>query len=52
MAKKLCSWKPRRLKKHRDEYVELVAGATHLCTTCGRVANRKGVLCRPRPFPG
>lgn len=50
MGKQLCSWKPKRIRKRQDELVELIADPTHFCAKCGRAANRKRVLCKPKPL--
>jgi hypothetical protein len=36
------------LKKHPDEYQELVSDATYICLKCGRVAKDKSSLCKPK----
>jgi hypothetical protein len=46
MAKTLCEMK-KTLKADFDTYRTYVAGATHLCTRCGRAANSAKLLCRP-----
>ena len=36
------------LKKHEEEYEQHIVGATYWCTKCGRAANSKSVLCKPK----
>jgi len=35
------------LKKHFEEYQELVRDARFVCRKCGRVAHREKNLCKP-----
>lgn len=35
------------LRKHWDEYVELVKKPRYICARCGRAAHRKSHLCKP-----
>ena len=47
MAKKtLCKIK-KLLKQDLDTYVEHVKKPKFVCKSCGRVANKKGLLCSP-----
>ncbi|MCA9217815.1 MAG: hypothetical protein KDB27_32320 [Planctomycetales bacterium] len=48
--KKLCDLK-KWLKRDVDSYLELVADPTHLCISCGRVANCKRRLCDAKRLP-
>lgn len=50
MGKKLCSWKPKHIKKDGDELAAVIVNATHLCAKCARSANRKSALCKPKPL--
>jgi len=45
---KLCKLvKNDALKKHPEEYQELVSDAAYVCLKCGRAAKDKASLCRP-----
>ncbi|MEM7453870.1 MAG: hypothetical protein AAF456_05885 [Planctomycetota bacterium] len=46
MAKTLCKIK-KLLKKDLNKYVKHVQAPEFVCEKCGRVANRKGLLCAP-----
>ncbi len=46
MSKSLCDLK-KSLKGDLRTYVSLIRSPTHVCQKCGRVANRKKLLCRP-----
>ena len=46
MTKTLCEMK-KLLKADFTEYKQYVAGASQICTTCGRAANEKKLLCKP-----
>jgi hypothetical protein len=46
MSKSLCELK-KALKTDTKSYVLLVNQPTHVCTKCGRAANRKKLLCSP-----
>jgi len=35
-------------KESPDKYAALVCRPTHLCKKCGRVANRKKLVCQPK----
>ena len=47
MAKSLCKLK-KSCKKEFGSYVALVNKPRHVCTKCGRAANKKKYLCKPR----
>lgn len=51
MSKQLCAWKPKRIKKRQDELIEIVRNPTYFCGKCGRAANHKRALCKPKPLP-
>lgn len=47
MSKKtLCKIK-KLLRKDLDEFVKHVRDPKFVCKSCGRVANQKGLLCKP-----
>ena len=46
MAKTLCKIK-KLMKQDLDTYVEHVKKPKFVCKSCGRVANKKGLLCSP-----
>ncbi|MEE2826581.1 MAG: hypothetical protein VYE64_08135 [Planctomycetota bacterium] len=47
MSKKLCDLKKLR-KESPKKYAQLVSRPSHLCKKCGRVANRKKLVCQPK----
>ena len=47
MAKSLCKMK-KSLRVDLTEYMLCVNNPTHVCTKCGRVANKKKQLCSPK----
>ncbi len=47
MTKELCKIKKSLLTKDLRAYMRLVDQPTHVCEKCGRVANKKKLLCRP-----
>jgi hypothetical protein len=51
MAKTLCEWSKSDLEKSAAKLASLVVGARYFCRKCARVANREGVLCKPRELP-
>ncbi len=46
MAKSLCELK-KSIRGDLAAYARLVVDHTHVCRRCGRVANRKKLLCKP-----
>ena len=46
MAKTLCKIK-KLLKDDPATYIEHVRKPKYVCRSCGRVANQKGLLCKP-----
>jgi hypothetical protein len=46
MNKKLCKLK-KLLGKDLKKYVKHVKEPRFVCGTCGRVANKKGLICNP-----
>lgn len=51
MAKTLCDWSKRDLRKHADELLALVDKPNFFCRKCARVANTPKVLCKPCRLP-
>lgn len=47
MAKNLCKWGKKAIKKKFDEYTEIVRDPRFVCMKCGRVASKKKWLCKP-----
>lgn len=47
-VKRMCKWDKTRIEKSFEEFCEMVRVPTHACTKCGRVANRKKSLCKPK----
>ena len=46
MTKTLCELK-KLVKSDLKRYAALVNQPTHVCTSCGRAANHKKLLCKP-----
>lgn len=46
MARTLCELK-KLLKADFKTYKKFVCDPTHVCTKCGRTANRKKLVCKP-----
>jgi len=46
MAKTLCKIK-KLLKDDPAQYIQHVRKPKFVCKSCGRVANQKGLLCKP-----
>jgi len=46
MAKTLCKIK-KLLKEDPSSYVGFVQKPKFVCRSCGRVANQKGLVCKP-----
>jgi hypothetical protein len=51
MAKTLCDWSKRDIRKHADKLLELVDPPRFFCRRCARVANIAKVLCKPSRLP-
>ncbi len=47
MPKKLCDLK-KLLKTDYDAFLQFIQDPTHVCKSCGRVANEKRRLCKPQ----
>ena len=50
-SKSLCDWSKSELKDNARQLAKLVCDASHYCTKCGRVANDRQVLCKPKKLP-
>ena len=48
MPKELCKLKKSLMKDDLDAYCKLVDKPTVVCEKCGRVANKKKFVCKPR----
>ena len=46
-TEEICKWKREDYTKRLDELRQLVADPQYVCTKCGRVANKKKLLCKP-----
>lgn len=44
----LCHWTKSQLEKHFVLLTKIVAMPTYACTKCGRAANAKKWLCKPK----
>ena len=51
MAKTLCDWSKRDIRKHTDDLLALVSSPRFFCRRCARVANTPKVLCKPGKLP-
>ena len=47
MGKELCKIQEELIRKDINAYAELVNDPKHVCKKCGRVANKKKLLCKP-----
>ena len=47
MPKELCKIKSSFRSKNMASYIKMVDSPTHVCKKCGRVANKKNLLCKP-----
>lgn len=48
MAKTLCDWTTKDIKKHFDELCEIVAKPRYTCRKCARCAECSRFLCEPK----
>jgi len=48
--KHLCEWKKDSIAEVLDTYRKLVKKPKYVCMKCGRVSNKKKILCRSRPL--
>lgn len=49
-AKTLCDWTKKDRRNEAQLLISLIKDPTHYCTSCGRAANTKQVLCKPKPL--
>jgi hypothetical protein len=47
VAKKLCDWSSKRIKKKEEEFKKLVRNPGFFCRSCGRASAEKKALCKP-----
>jgi hypothetical protein len=50
-TKELCEWSKSQLETHFALLAKIVTEPTYACTKCGRAANQKKWLCKPRRLP-
>jgi hypothetical protein len=48
MAKTLCDWTKKDIKKHFDELSVIVTAPRYLCRKCARCAHFPRYLCEPK----
>jgi hypothetical protein len=48
MAKTLCDWTKKEIKKHFEEVCEIVVDPRYVCRKCGRCAHFPRFLCEPK----
>ncbi|MCA9230870.1 MAG: hypothetical protein KDA57_09475 [Planctomycetales bacterium] len=48
IEKELCDWTQTDLRLHFEQLRAVVTNPTHVCSKCGRSANRKKWLCRAK----
>ena len=48
MGKELCKIQGKLMACDMDSYIQLVDNPKHVCKKCGRVANKKKLLCKPK----
>lgn len=44
--KNMCKWKKDEIKKDFEDYVKIVKEPAYVCCKCGRVADKKKLLCK------
>jgi hypothetical protein len=49
-TKELCKWKRSEFASELPLLKRIVANPKHVCEKCGRVADKKKRLCKPRPL--
>lgn len=47
MGKELCKIQDELIRRDLEAYMDLVNKPKHVCKKCGRVANKKKLLCKP-----
>jgi len=47
----ICEWSRSELQEHWQLLAKIVASPTFACTKCGRAANQKKWLCKPKKLP-
>lgn len=48
MAKTLCDWTRKDIKKHFEEMCEIVSEPRYVCRECARCARLPQFLCEPK----
>lgn len=48
MAKTMCGWDKDRIEAKWSKFVKIVDKPKYACARCGRVADRKDRLCKPK----
>jgi hypothetical protein len=48
MATTMCSWDKDKIEKKWDKFSAVVSKPKFACTRCGRVADDKKRLCKPK----
>ena len=48
VAKTLCDWTKKEIKKHFEEVCEIVVDPRYVCRKCGRCAHFPRFLCEPK----
>lgn len=48
MARKMCEWDKDRIEAKWDKFAAMVSKPKYACARCGRVADRKDRLCKPK----
>jgi hypothetical protein len=48
MAKTLCDWTKKDIKKHFDEVCQIVSNPRFVCRECARCAHSPQFLCEPK----
>lgn len=50
-TKEICEWSKTQLRDHFELLARIVAEPTYACSKCGRAANDKKWLCKPKKLP-
>jgi hypothetical protein len=48
VAKRLCDWTKKEIKKHFEEVCEVVSEPRYVCRECARSASQPQYLCEPK----